>query len=114
MKVNVIEKEHYVIFQLDGTLIDDPDVLIFYHQIKKFLAKGCKNFIIDFKKVPWINSTVLGMLVCGMASIRKAEGEMKLTRLSGVSEKLFTVAQLDKIFNFYERVEDAAASFKND
>ena len=43
-----------------------------------------------------------------------AEGEMKLARLSGISQKLFTIAQLDKIFDFYERVEEAAASFKKD
>ena len=114
MKINVKDKGDYVIIQLSGTLVDNPDVLDYYDKLKEFIRKGYNNFIVDLHDVPWISSSGLGMLVCGLTSVRKAEGEMKLARLSGVAQKLFAVAQLDKIFGLYETVEDAVSSFKND
>ena len=113
MKTDFQEYENCILIRFSGKLVGSPDAAKFYEKLKESIEKGHRNFVVDMESVPWISSSGLGMLVSGLTSIKRVEGEMKLTRISDKTRSLFALAQLDKIFEHYDSIESAITDFKN-
>ena len=111
MKMNSREHEQFVVMELKGKIMGGPDATVFHDTLKDFISKGHKHFILDLKKVDWMNSSGLGILISGLTTIRNAKGELKLARISDKIQSLLMITKLITVFESYETVEDAAASF---
>ncbi len=111
MKMNVREHEQFVVVELKGKIMGGPDATVFHDMLKELIAQGRRRFILDLNKVDWMNSSGLGILISGMTTIRSAQGELKLARISNKIKSLLMITKLITVFDSYETVEDAAASF---
>jgi anti-sigma B factor antagonist len=111
MKMNVIEHEGAVVFELKGKIMGGPDALVFHDTLKEYINKGHKKFVLDLAKVDWMNSSGLGILISGLTTVRNAEGELKLARVTDKIQSLLMITKLITVFETYSTVENALLSF---
>lgn len=112
MKVSKKTYEDITVLSLSGALLSDGDASRVRDMVYDLLSKDIKKIVIDMQRVTHMNSTGLGAIVASLTSARNRHGDV---RIAGTNEKigpLFTVTKLMKVFNVYETVDRAVASFK--
>jgi anti-sigma B factor antagonist len=88
-----------------------PDFEKFHGEIKALIDAGHRNFLLDFGKVDWINSTGIGIMVSAFHSIKAAEGRMVICGANKRVRGIYYVSKLDSIFETYDDCGEARASF---
>jgi anti-sigma B factor antagonist len=96
---------------LSGKLMGGPDAEAVRDLIKGSLDTGSKKVLIDLGDVSWVNSTGLGILIASHVTVTNAGGSIKLSRVSKRIHQIFMVTKLHTVFDTYESVEQALASF---
>jgi len=71
-----------------------------------------KHVVIDMGGVNYVNSSGLGTLISALTTMRNAGGDLRLARIGEKVQNLFVITQLVKVFDTYETVERALASYK--
>jgi len=74
------------------------------------LDEGCKLFVFDMLGVAWLDSSAIGEIVACYKRGLDNGAVVKLA-LKGKAHDLFTYCALDKVFEIYETLPSAVASF---
>ena len=77
---------------------------------KELVDSGERFFVLDMLDVPWLDSSGIGEVFACYKRARELKGVVKLV-LKGKSYSLFTITQLDSVFEIFDNVEEAIASF---
>lgn len=98
------------VVQVDGQLIvgNRQDLK---DKVLARLEEGARNFVIDFARTGYIDSSGLGVLVSVSKKIREAGGELRLACLSDDLQTLFELTKLDTLFQIRDDLEEALAGF---
>jgi len=112
MKIKVNEQYNAVVIELKGNVMGGDDTKEFNELLHKLIDDGKKNVVVDLAEVKFMNSSGLGMLISGLTTMKKENGHLKLARVTEKIESLLIITKLITIFEFFESVEDAVASFK--
>ena len=80
--------------------------------LRVLTEKGEKNILLNLANVSLIDSSGLGELVAGYASLKKSGGELKLLHLTDRVSELMMITKLLTIFDVYENEEAAVSSFQ--
>ena len=102
------------ILTLKGKLMGYPETDELHGEMKSFLGQKVDKIVIDLNGVSWINSMGIGALMRCLTTIRNAEGDLRLARMSEKARSVFVISQLISIYKIYETVEEAIESFKNE
>lgn len=94
-----------------GKIMGGPDATLLHDQLHEFIDQNKKKVVIDLAKVDWMNSTGLGILISGLTTLRNNGGELRLANVTGKIQSLLTITKLITVFESYDSVEDAVASF---
>jgi len=100
------------VLSISGKLMGGGETQEIHAVVKSLIADSIKKVVIDLSKVKWLNSQGLGVLMGSYTSMRNAGGHL---RIAGATEKvnsLLMITQLITIFDNYETVDRAVASFK--
>src|SRR5512137_1042760 len=100
------------ILTLKGDLLGYPDTSDIRDKIHSLVGDEIKKVVIDLGNVNYMNSSGLGSLIAALTTMRNGGGELKLARVGTKVQNLFIVTQLVKVFDTYETVDRAVASFK--
>lgn len=111
MKLKSEKHGNIVVIELKGKIMGGPDATIFRDELKSHMDAGVKRVIVDLGKVDWMNSSGLGILIGGLTTVKNEEGEMKLARVTEKIKSLLMITKLVQVFDSYDSVEDAIASF---
>ena len=111
MKVKTTEKYEAVVLELKGNVMGGDDTKEFNELLHKFIDEGKKNIIVDLHDVKFMNSSGLGMLIGGLTTMKKAEGNLKLANVTDKIQSLLVITKLITIFEFYNSVDEAAKSY---
>ncbi len=111
MKIKTSEKYGAVVIELKGNVMGGDDTKDFNELLHKLVDEGKINIVIDLSEVKFMNSSGLGMLIGGLTTMKKANGTLKLARVTEKIESLLIITKLVTIFEFYETVEEAVNSF---
>ncbi len=68
------------------------------------------KMVIDMKKVPFINSAALGILLNVFQEIEKRNGRLGLASISTEVDNLLEITKLGTVFEIFRNVEDALDS----
>ena len=71
------------------------------------LEAGERNFVVDFEKTGYIDSSGLGVLVSLSKKIREQGGELRLANLNEDLRTLFELTKLDTLFQIADSREAA-------
>jgi anti-sigma B factor antagonist len=102
------------ILTLKGKLMGYPETDELHDEMKSFLGQKVNKIVIDLNGVSWMNSMGVGSLMRCLTTIRNAEGDLRLARMSEKARSVFVITQLISIFKIFESVEEAKESFKNE
>jgi anti-sigma B factor antagonist len=100
------------VLTLSGKLMGGPETMEVHEKVKELVGKNIKKIVVDLGKVKWMNSSGLGALMGSMTTTKSAGGELKLTNVTDKVQSLFMITKLITIFETFDSVEEAIASFK--
>jgi anti-sigma B factor antagonist len=79
--------------------------------LRSLAEQNEKKIVLNLAGVTRIDSSGLGELVAGYATVTKAGGDMKLLNLSGRAVELMTIKKLHTVFDVFDNEAAAVASF---
>lgn len=108
--------------QYQNTLIVELEENIIYansssikEEIKTQIAPlTVPQVLIDLGKVQILDSSGLGLFISILSFTKQKAGMLKLCSVSPLLQKIFTMAKLHLIFDFYSDQKAALESFEND
>ena len=99
-----------VVVTLSGVIYFGEESTALRLLVKDLLNKS-RQIVLDLKEVTHIDSSGLGTLVGLCASVRKVGGDLKLANLGSHAHELLQITKLMTVFDVFDSVEDAVASF---
>ena len=99
------------VLTLDGTMLGGPDAAEINNTLHKLIDAKKKKIVIDLGSVSLMNSSGLGILIGGVTTMRNAGGDLKLAAVSPKVMNLLTITKLVSVFEIYDTVKKAVASY---
>ena len=112
MKLTDREQDGIIILEPKGKIMGGPDASLLHDKLYEFIEQDKKNVIVDLSQVEWMNSTGLGILISGFTTLRNSQGTLKLANVTEKIRSLLTITKLAPVFESYDSIDDAIASFK--
>lgn len=81
--------------------------------VKDLVAKGHKKIVVDLGGVAFMDSTGLGEMVAAFSHARGQQAALKLCSLTKKIDDLMQITQLASVFETYDTLDEAVASFTN-
>ena len=104
--------KNVLVISLTGSFLGDPEVSAFRDRIRVLKSLSSTSVVVDLGRVNFVSSAGIGALVSSVKALREAGGDIRLANLTERTYNvLVVVSQLDQVFNIFDSVEDAAASF---
>jgi len=104
------DKRGVVVVGVDGQLIVGNRQEL-KQKVIEALEGGAKQFVIDFTRTGYIDSSGLGVLVSLSKKIREQGGDLRLAGLNEDLQTLFELTKLDTLFSIMKTPEEAVAAF---
>ncbi|NCS88296.1 MAG: anti-anti-sigma factor [Ignavibacteria bacterium CG2_30_36_16] len=111
MKIKTSERYGAVVLELKGNVMGGEDTKDFNDQLHKLIDDDKKNIVVDLSSVKFMNSSGLGMLIGGLTTMKKADGNLKLARVTEKIESLLIITKLITIFESFETLDAAVESY---
>ena len=111
MRISEKIRGDVAVLTLSGELMSGPEVAPFQDHIKKLVNEGIKKVVVDFSRVRWFGSAMLGVLTASLTTLRGEGGDLRLTGVTRKIESILMVTQLANIFTTLDTVDRAVESF---
>ena len=103
--------EDVLILSADGGLVSlNADQ--FVDELDKYIQSGARKLIVDCRKLTFVSSYGLGVLVRLHKKLAKRGGDVKLAGVAGAIPKLLRMTRLDSMFQMYPDVDAALEAFR--
>lgn len=109
MRIDVSEREHALVIALEGDAMGGPDGTALHDALHAH--RGRRNVVVDLGGVRHMNSSGLGMLIGALTTVRNGGGDLRLAGVGDRVRSLLLITRLAGVFQSYDSVEDAVASF---
>ena len=101
-----------VVLELAGKVMGGPDANLLTEKLHELVDQKNTNVVADLSKVSWMNSSGLGILIGGLTTMRNNKGDLKLVNVTERIKSLLVITKLITIFETFDTIDDAVASFK--
>lgn len=112
MNNRIYEQGDVAVLELKGTITLGSGDITMRDRIKELLGQGKKKIAIDLGEVSFMDSTGLGELVAAYTTARHQQATLKLVKLTKKIKDLLAITQLAAVFETYDTLDEALASFK--
>ena len=99
------------ILDLSDEILHGEQNVILKRTIRSLVEQNVKKIVLNFADVSKIDSTALGELVSGFATVNKAGGDLKLLNLNDHVSEIMTITRLLSLFEVFHDEIEAVASF---
>lgn len=99
------------VLALNGKFIGGIDHERFLAEIKALITDGHVDVLVDLSAVQYVDSTGLGSLVAGLATLRKNGGRLKICGTSSRVEDVLMMTRLQLVLEAHPTCEEALAAF---
>ncbi|UCD17699.1 MAG: STAS domain-containing protein [Candidatus Zixiibacteriota bacterium] len=111
MKHTFREENGIGILELHGKLMGESEDLKLINMIDKFAEDNIVNVVMDFSRVEWTNSRGVGICMTGKETLEKHGGKLKMAGMCDKVTDIFKVTHVCDLFEVFDTVEEALASF---
>jgi anti-sigma B factor antagonist len=111
MHVATRQLESVTVLDVKGRITLGEGSVVLREMIRDLVEKGRKRILLNLHEVDYVDSSGLGELVRIHATLRKADGQMKLLNLSKRVEDLFKITSMDAVFDIQKDEAIAIRSF---
>ena len=113
MPFTVNEEYNAVVFEIKGRFLGSVDGPKFKESLSAAIEGGKTQVVVDLSKADFMDSSGIGILIGGLTSVRRSNGDMRLAGMTKRIRNLFLITKLlGSVFEDYESVKAAVASFK--
>ena len=112
MNLKEREVDGIVILDLSGKVMGGPDANLLSSKLHELVESKKTKVVADLSKVSWMNSSGLGILIGGLTTMRNNEGDLRLVNVTDRIKSLLIITKLITIFETFENMDQALASFK--
>ena len=111
LKITHSKIDGIIVIRLTGAIYFGEESKSLRILVKELLDTS-RQIVLDLGDVTHIDSGGLGTLVALYASARKAGGDIKLAHIGNHTRELLQITRLVTLFEVFDTVEDAIASFE--
>jgi len=111
MKIVVKTRKDYSIFNIDGPIRAGNEYELADTVEQMFQPPNSPKFIIDLKKVPFINSATLGVFLNMHKRAESMNGRFALSSINREVENLLEITKLNSILEIHKNMDEAIESF---
>lgn len=111
MTISRTTTDGVAVLSLDGDALGGPDGSALHDALHQARGEGPLNAVVDLSGVRHMNSSGLGMLIGALTTARNAGGDLRLAAVGDRIRTLLEVTRLDGVFQSFETVADAVASY---
>ncbi len=111
MTIQTYEKNNVTVLTLEGDVMGGPEALQLNETINQLLDQGVTRLVLDLSGVERMNSSGLGIMINALGNFKQNGGNLKLAALNPRISHLLKVTRLTAIFEVYDTVDAAIASF---
>jgi len=97
---------------ISGRLIEKNAAEELINEVEKLISKGKNKFVVDGKKLEYMNSSGLAVLLHILTKARNAGGEAVLCELSKKVKMLFIITKLTSVYSVVDSFSEAEQKFK--
>ncbi|EHQ05975.1 MAG: STAS domain-containing protein [Leptonema illini] len=113
MKIKVATRGEVTILQIEGAIKSGDEYQLAERMEQYIKPDTAPKFIVDMKKVPFINSQALGLFLNIYKHIDYLKGRIVFSGLNSDIENLMNLTQLSMIFEIYKAIDEAIDSFED-
>jgi len=106
MKVNTSQLGEFAVVEIDGE-VDAEHVAFLKKALLPLKDGGIKGIALNLTRVPFIDSTGLGILISLMRQVKEQGKQLRLVGLSDEVRSIFEITRLHRVFDLCETVEKA-------
>lgn len=107
------EKSGVQVLSMDGSITLGAGDITLRDLVKELVGKGHKKIVLDLGGVNFMDSTGLGEMVAAFSHARGQQATVKLCSLTKKIDDLMQITQLASVFETYDSLDEAVASFAN-
>ena len=111
MHIQTSRTQNIPVLHLSGELLGGPEAMQLREEVNRLLDSGEKRLLLDFANVERMNSSGLGILINTVHTFQENGGVIKLANLNKRLQQLITVTRLQQLFDVYDSIDAALASF---
>lgn len=100
-----------VVVDLDGPIALGESNRQLHEAIRSLVQDEKKHVVLNLAKVSRIDSSGLGELIAGYATLEKSGGTLRLANMSDRVIELMTMTKLLTVFDIFDNEADAVESF---
>jgi anti-sigma B factor antagonist len=94
-----------------GKIIIGEEVTALREKIQELLEQGARNILLNLSSVTYFDSTGVGTLGGSFTTVRRKDGQMKLSGLQDRVRDILLVTKLLTVFDVYENEGEGIKSF---
>ncbi|MFN3246718.1 MAG: STAS domain-containing protein [Leptonema sp. (in: bacteria)] len=113
MKLKFSTKGEVTIVTIEGAIKSGDEYQLAERMEQYIKPNTAPKFIIDMKKVPFINSQALGLFLHIFKHVDYLKGRLVFCNLNSDIEGLMNLTQLSNVFEIYKTLEEALESFED-
>jgi anti-anti-sigma factor len=110
MTIDVQERQGICVLVLTGEVKLGEPTRLLREKSRELVGAGTQFFVLDMLAVPWLDSSGIGEVFACYKRARQIDGVVKLV-LKDRSLSLFTLTQLDRVFEIFADADAAVSSF---
>lgn len=99
------------VLDLSGDICLGEQNIFLKRTLRSLVEQNLKKIVLNLAGVKKIDSSGLGELVSGYATVKKAGGELRLLNLSDHVAELMTITKLLTVFDIFDDEMEAVESF---
>jgi anti-sigma B factor antagonist len=111
MKIGKRKKDGVIILDLKGKILIGSGIDELREAINEAIKEKETKLLLNFKDVPYLDSTGLGEVVRSYTSVKKEGGTVKIVFLTNKVRDLLSVTKLITVFETFEEEDAAIKSF---
>lgn len=111
MELEIRPKDGVSVVSISGPLTLGENTSTLHNALRGLSAGGQTRILLDLAGVTYIDSSGLGVLVSGFATITNLGGQLKLINLTHREKNLVLIAKLLTVFEVYRDEAAAIRSF---
>ena len=111
MDITTEDRDGVTVLTLDGDALGGPDGAAVHDALHSARGDGPAHVVVDLGRVRHMNSSGLGMLIGALTTARGSGGDLRLAAAGERVATLLDVTQLSGVFQSFDTVDDAVASF---
>ena len=98
------------VLAVSGRMTMNEDYGVLRQRVRNLVQKGRRKLVLNLAAVSYMDSTCLGEIVSGLATVKNCGGRLQLANLTQRIERLMAIAGLMSVFQTFGSEQEAVRS----